>query len=308
MITSDKITDIFCKVDDFCKVFDKFVKINALAPKRPKGKRKYFRANRMSSSEIITIMIVFHFSGYKCFKHFYLDKVCTDMTDLFPNLVSYNRFTELERTVIVPLILFIKRCCMGKCTGINFIDSTALRVCRNQRIHIHKVFKGLAERGQCSMGWFYGFKLHLICNEKGELLSFMVTPGNVDDREPLRNKTFIDDLFGKLVGDKGYISKDLFSCLFSDGIQLITKLRNNMKGALMDVNDKILLRKRAIIETINDELKNIAQIEHSRHRSVANFTVNLMAGLGAYSFFPKKPMIQLEREPYGHEAIQLSLF
>ena len=107
----------------------------------------------------------------------------------------------------------------------------------------------------------------------GELLSFMVTPGNVDDREPLKNKTFVELLFGKLVGDK------------------------------------ILLRKRAIIETTNDELKNIAQIEHSRHRSVTGFTVNLMAGLAAYSFFPKKPMIAVERiEPEENGLIQLSLF
>lgn len=96
---------------------------------------------------------------------------------------------------------------------------------------------------------------------------------------------------------------------FVDGIQLITKLKSNMKGQLMTVSDKILLRKRALIETINGELKNIAQIEHSRHRSVVGFTVNLMAGLAAYSFFPKKPMIDVERvPPYENGVIQLSLF
>jgi hypothetical protein len=159
------------------------------------------------------------------------------------------------------------------------------------------------------MGWFYGFKLHLICNEKGDLLNFMVTPGNVDDREPLRNKSFIEQIFGKLVGDKGYICKDLFSKLFVDGIQLITKLKNNMKGQIMTISDRILLRKRALIETINDELKNMAQIEHSRHRSVVGFTVNLMAGLAAYSFFPKKPMIDVDRvSPYENGLIQLSFF
>jgi hypothetical protein len=158
------------------------------------------------------------------------------------------------------------------------------------------------------MGWFYGFKLHLICNEKGDLLNFMVTPGNVDDREPLRNKSFIEQIFGKLVGDKGYICKDLFSKLFVDGIQLITKLKNNMKGQIMTISDKILLRKRALIETINDELKNMAQIEHSRHRSIAGFTVNLMAGLAAYSFFPKKPMIDVERvSPYENGVVQLEI-
>jgi len=310
MITEDKITEIFCMADDFCKVYDKFVKVNGLRPKRSKKGRKYHRDYKMSDAEVITIMILFHLSGFKCFKHFYTEYVTKHMTNLFPSLVSYNRFTELERKVIVPFILFLKKRLMGSCTGISFVDSTALRVCRNQRIHIHKVFKGLAQRGQCSMGWFYGFKLHLICNEKGELLSFMLTPGNVDDREPLTNSAFIENISGKLMGDKGYISKGLFEKLFVDGIQLVTKLRNNMKGALMTIGDKLLIRKRALIETINDELKNMAQVEHSRHRSVSGFIANLIAALSAYHFFPKKPMIDIERyeESYDGGAIQLSLF
>ena len=135
------------------------------------------------------------------------------------------------------------------------------------------------------MGWFYGFKLHLVCNERGELLSFMLTPGNVDDRDPLRNSSFLENISGKLVGDKGYISKGLFEKLFIDGIQLLTKLRSNMKGALMTVADKILVRKR-----------------------VANFTVNLIAGLSAYCFFPKKPMIALDRCNTIDDYNQLTLF
>lgn len=253
-------------------------------------------------------MILFHFSGYRCLKHFYVGHVCPHMLHLFPRPVSYNRFTELEKKVAVPLILFLKKCLMGRCTGISFVDSTALRVCRKQRIHLHRVFRGLAQRGQCSMGWFYGFKLHLVCNEKGELLSFMLTPGNIDDRDPLKNSAFLENISGKLVGDKGYISKGLFEKLFVDWIQLLTKVRSNMKGALMTVADKILLRKRAIIECVNDELKNMAQIEHSRHRSVANFAVNLVAALSAYCFFPKKPMIDLCRSYPLALYNQLSLF
>ena len=292
-IAKDKITEFFCMTDDFCHIYDRFIKINGLAPKRDKSKRKYHRDGILSDAEVITMMIQFHLCGYKCLKHFYLNEVCENMTDLFPHTVSYNRFVELERKVAIPFILFVKKCCMGACTGISFVDSTALRVCRNQRIHLHIV---------------YGFKLHLICNEKGELLNFMVTPGNVDDREPLRNKSFIEQIFGKLVGDKGYICKDLFSKLFVDGIQLITKLKDNMKGQIMTISDKILLRKRALIETISDELKNMAQIEHSRHRSIAGFTANLMAGLAAYSFFPKKPMIDVERvSPYENSVVQLEI-
>ena len=164
-----------------------------------------------------------------------------------------------------------------------------------------------AQRGKCSMGWFFGFKLHLICNEKGELLNFMIMSGDVDDRKPLEYKAFVDLIYGKLVGDKGYIGKNLFEKLFVDGIQLITKLKNNMKGAMMSVSDKLLLRKRAIIETVNDELKNIAQVEHSRHRCFDNFMVNLLGALSAYCFFPKKPTIRVEPVDCMNDR-QLTLF
>ena len=144
------------------------------------------------------------------------------------------------------------------------------------------------------MGWFFGFKLHIVINDKGEILDFLFTQGNVDDREPLKNKNFHDKIFGKLVGDKGYISKTLFDELFINGIHLITKIRKNMKNSLMLLQDKILLRKRALIETVNDELKNICQIEHTRHRSFENFLTNLLSGLIAYSFLDKKPRLNLE--------------
>ena len=97
------------------------------------------------------------------------------------------------------------------------------------------------------MGYFFGFKLHLVINEKGELLNFVITPGNVDDREPLKNKRFIAKLKGKLFGDKGYISAKLTELLFVDGIQLITNIKKNMKNCLMQMSDKILLRKRTYL-------------------------------------------------------------
>lgn len=262
-------------------------------------KRKYHRDSTMSKAEIILILIFFHDSGYRCLKHFYQEKVCKHMRHLFPKVVSYNRFVELEKEVAIPLALFIRKVLLGKCTGISFVDSTPLRVCKNQRIHIHKTFKGIAQRGKCSMGWFFGFKLHLICNECGEILNFMITPGDIDDRKTLEYKSFVDFIYGKLVGDKGYISKNLFQRLFVDGIQLITKLKSNMKsnmkGVLMLLSDKLLLRKRAIIETVNDELNNIARVGHSRHRSFDNFIVNLLGAIAAYCCFPEKPCINLTR-------------
>ena len=144
------------------------------------------------------------------------------------------------------------------------------------------------------MGWFFGFRLHLIINDKGEVLNFMFTPVNVDDREPLYSESFIGNVKGKLCGDKGYIGKQLLEFLFMNGIQLVTKVKNNMKNPLMSVADKIMLCKRTLVESVNDELKNIAQIEHSRHRSFANFITNALSAIAAYCFFPKKPSISLE--------------
>jgi len=194
------------------------------------------------------------------------------------------------------LAIFLKTCCLGKCTGISYIDSTPLRSCHIKREKQHKVFKGIAQKGQCSLGWFYGFKLHIIINDRGEILDFIITFGNVDDRKPLNDMDLHKRIFGKLYGDKGYISKDLFEKLFVDGVHLITKIKKNMKNSLMLLQDKIALRKRALIETVNDELKNICQIEHTRHRSFENFTTNLLSGLIAYSFFDKKPSINLQED------------
>ena len=295
MFTESKVIEIFCLADDFCKFFDALLDRYSIKEEGSAPKRRYCRAPRMSKSEVMLILIMFHASGYRCLKHYYLQYVCAYLRHLFPHPVSYNRFVELEREVALPMAIFIKKVLLGKCTGISFVDSTPLRVCRNPRILMHKVFKGIAARGKCSMGWFFGFKLHLICNEKGELLNFMFTPGDTDDRKPLEDKAFISRIVGKLVGDKGYISRKLLERLFVDGIQLITKLKSNMKGALMSVSDRVLLRKRAIIETVNDELKNIAQIEHSRHRAFHNFVVNLLSGIAAYCLFPKKPTINIER-------------
>ncbi len=194
MLTEDKVIEIFVMADEFCKIFNAMLRRRGLD--KPK-EENYHRDCRMSQAEIIVIMIMFHSSNHKCLKHFYLNEICVRYRHLFPQTVSYNRFTELEKSVVVQFVIFVKKCLLGKCTGISFVDSTLLRVCRNQRIHMHKVFKGIAQRGKCSLGWFYGFKLHLICNDKGEILNFMITPGDVDDREPLKMKSFVEFIYGK---------------------------------------------------------------------------------------------------------------
>lgn len=285
--TEDKITEIFYLTDEFCSEFQKSIQGHLIGNNT---KKKPI----MSQSEVITILIIFHGMQSKNIKHFYLNFVQKHLTHLFPNTVSYNRFVELSQQVILPMTMFLKMQCLGKCTGITYVDSTPIRVCDKKRIKRNKVFKDIATVGKSTMGWFFGFKLHLIVNEKGDILNFVITQGNVDDREPLNDQNFLSKVKGKLYGDKGYISAKLTQILFVDGVQLITGIRNKMKNCLLELKDKILLRKRSIIETINDELKNICQVEHSRHRSFENFISNLISGLIAYSFFPKKPAIKFD--------------
>ena len=286
-LTQNKVTEIFYLVDEFCEEFSKNFD-SYLIGNKPK------RTPKMNNSEVITILILFHFGGFRNFKHFYLFYVKKHMETEFPSTVSYNRFVELSQSVCIHMTLFLKTCCLGECTGISFVDSTPLRVCKNKRIKRNKVFKGIATTGKSTMGWFYGFKLHLIINDKGEILNFVITQANTDDREPLKNKKFVSKIKGKLYADKGYIGKALTELLFIDGLHLITSIRNNMKNVLMELKDKILLRKRSVIETVNDELKNICQIEHSRHRSFNGFITNTIAALIAYSFFAKKPAIKFQ--------------
>lgn len=294
MLSSHKIREIFFIIDEFDKNFEKIVSDHSLVQNTDLKQRN--RKSTLSDSEVMTILILFHSGHYRDLKHYYINHVKKHMKSEFPQTVSYNRFVELQKKVVVKLAIFLKMFCLGKCTSISYIDSTPIRVCHIKREKQHKVFKGFAQKGQCSLGWFYGFKLHLIINDKGEILNFIITSGNIDDRKPLSDMNLHKRIFGKLFGDKGYISKDLFEQLFIDGVHLITKIKKNMKNSLMLLQDKIALRKRALIETVNDELKNICQVEHTRHRSFDNFVTKLLSGLIAYSFFDKKPSINLQED------------
>ena len=289
----NKVTEFFVEADDFCREFEQEITQHLVEAKR-KGSR--LRKSKLSDAEIISLLILLHYGQFSNLKAFYTQYVCVHLADLFPDLVSYNRFVELKKKVAVPLMMFLKTKGLGKCRGISFIDSTHLKVCPNRRLHQHKTFQNVAERGFCSIGWFYGFKLHLIINDRGEIIAFFLTKGNVDDRDFKVMKSMTQHMFGKLFADKGYVSKKLSDLLFGHGIQLVAKPKKNMKNVNLSPNDKILLRKRAIIESVNDELKNICKIQHTRHRSVGNFLINLMAALSAYCFFPKKPSLNIEFE------------
>ena len=290
----DNLTELYCHIDDFYQQFKPEFEKQLI-----ENGRKRVRACKLSVPEIMTILVLFHQLRYRQFKGFYYHHMLGMMKGYFPNLPSYSRFIELIPRSIMPLCVYLKSL-MGHCTGISFIDATKLSVCHNKRIKRHKVFKGIAERGKTSMGWFYGFKLHAVINHHGELLVVRVTRGNTDDRVPLKQGR-ADDLFGKLFGDRGYVSQELKEKLLEDDIDFMTKLRKNMKKQTLDPFDEGLLNQRSLIETVFDELKNLCQIEHSRHRSVSGFAANLLAGLIAYCWFPLKPSLK-NVSAYGQVA------
>jgi len=283
----DNLTELYCLMDDFCKEFEPWLNARLLTD----GHRKRLRVAGLSLAELMTLVVLFHQIRYRQFKAFYLNHVCMHLRREFPGLPSYQRCLELMPRCAVALAALFETL-KGHCTGISIIDSTPIAVCDNLRIRRHRVFKEIAQRGKSSTGWFFGFKLHAAINHLGELLGLRLTPGNIDDRAPVLD--LMKGLFGKLYADKGYLSKKLTEKLRCTGVDLITKVKRNMKPAQHTPFDAALLRQRSLIETVFDELKNLCQIEHSRHRSLSNFIVNLLAGAVAYCLMPNKPRLPLQ--------------
>lgn len=275
------LTIIFCYIDDFCNELDKYLLQDTSNRGRP---------STMTRSEILTICTFYHHSKFKTFKDYYKVYIKGYYKGAFGNVVSYSRFTELAQENAAFLGMFAISL-NAIATGISYIDSTPIVVCNNRRIHAHKVLKGVAQRGKSSMGWFYGLKLHVVINDKGEIINFAITPGNVDDRDLSVIAKVTNGLWGKLFGDRGYISKKLFEELWSRGVQIITRLKQNMANILMPLEDKMLLKKRGIVESVINLLKTFFNLEHTRHRSVLGFFANIFSCIAAYAFHSNKPSL-----------------
>lgn len=290
------LLELYCSVDDFVKLALPEIEKQLIE----EGVKKRIRPTTLSTSEIMTILIYFHYSHYRHFKAYYCDYVCTQLRSEFAHLLSYKRFVALIPRAFLALTAYLQSL-QHTSEGIAFVDSTSIAVCHPKRISRHRVFKGLAALGKTTKGWFYGFKLHLICNHRGELVACHITPGNIDDRRPLPLMT--KNLFGKLFGDKGYISQALFEKLMVQGLQLVTGIKKKMKNKLLPLWDKLLLRKRSLIESVNNQLKNVFQAEHSRHRSPLNGLLNILTAVIAFIHYPNKPSLNLTQQ----EIIQLQL-
>jgi hypothetical protein len=277
------ITALYCCLDDFCEVFADW-EAHQLIP----SEQTRQRCGKLSRAEMLFIVVLFHLSPYKNFKTFYLYGIGHQHRACFGDLPHYDRFVSLMPRLFVPLMVLLHSL-SGEQTGVYFADSSKLAVCHNRRIDRHKVFDGLAARGKTSMGWFYGLKLHFVINHKGQIMALKITPGNTADSTVLEE--IAKHLSGKLYADKGYISRALFSKLWQRGLHLITGIRRNMRNHLMPLADKLMLRKRFVIETVLDTLKSEMGLEHSRHRSVKNAMVHILSCLVAYAFRPGKPSI-----------------
>ena len=285
------IVSLFCEIHDFFMMYETHLSTQC-PPDTPPETRGCLR--RMHPSEVMTILIAFHQSNYRTFKHFYLKHICVYYRAEFPQLVSYSRFVQLKKEVLRRLTVYLSTH-TGTCRGLSFVDSTRLRVCDNKRISSHKVFaEKVTERGKTSMGRFYEFKLHLIINDTGDILDVALTPGNIDDRRPLWGMNPETSLHGSLYGDRGYISQDLREKLRRHGINLVYKVRKNMDPLEVSASDEVLLKKRVLVESVIKELKTQTVLEHSRHRSFDNFYVNVFSALIAYQLSENKPALNFD--------------
>ena len=304
ILNTTKLTEIFIECDDFTKALEKYFDTHGLP--NPKGEK--LKADRkMNKSEMMAIVIFYHYSGFKCFKWYYNIVIRIMLKSYFPNAFSYNRFILLMSELNLYLITFIAAFKLAAPTEANYIDSKKLVVCHNQRIKQNKVFKGLAKRGKSSTGWFYGFKIHLIINHLGQIVLFNITQGNVADNNHKLLKHIADNFQGFLFGDKGYISKIALD-LKQKGVFMITKLRNNMKPHRLLPKQKYYLKHRGLIESTFEILKHIFDIEHSRNRSQPNYFANILSAIVAYTFWDKPPSIPTYQEKMNcNEIKQLDL-
>lgn len=289
-MSEDKLIEIFIQVDDFCQDFLPALEKSLIDD----GTKKRQRSRSLDMSEIMSIYLFYHHCRFRHFKHFYKHFVCVYLRSYFPGVVSYSRFIQWTPDALMVLMCFVLRKCLGQSTGMQYIDSTPLVVSHNRRINQHKTFKGLAKRGKTSVGWFFGFKLHLIINDLGEIVAFFITPGNVSDVNQKVVEKLTKNIWGQLFGDRGYVSKKLRELLKERGIELISKRRKNMKPQALPIFDRMKLAQRSIIECSIDALKNQAYIEHSRYRSFGGLLINVLGAIAAFHFTDKKPKPRFE--------------
>ncbi len=296
IINEIELVKLYCQIDQFCKKFIPIWQKNLMqsSKKTDNFRIRRYRKDCLNYSEIITILILYNSSSYSCFKYFYLDFVAKDLKEFFPKLPHYSRFTIMQKKAFIPMLSFLLYLCKkSRRTGLYYIDSTYMAVCRNQRIYSHKTFKNIAKRGKTSIGWFFGFKLHIVINQIGEIMNLNVTKGNVSDSKVA--SSIAKNLFGKLFGDKGYLGKELYEYLLKNNLELFTKVRKNMKPKIISRINQFLLSKRGIVETVIGQFKTRYNMISTRYRSISNYFMNIISAVTAYQLNPRKPRINMHQ-------------
>ncbi len=284
-----KVIQIFCELDDFINAVEKFMGHKLIGSSSPQSVHR----PDISLSEMMCIEILYHLSGYKCFQYYYEQMVEQGaLKSYFPSAPSYSRFVQLKPRMLPLIVMYLNCCRLGQLCGVYYADSTRIAVCHNRRIRRNRVFYGKARQGRSSIGWFYGFKLFLVVNAFGQIIKVLFTTGNVADNNTDHLLRLFDKLKGWVFADKGFIvPQKTRERLLQKGLHLITNIRANMKNRLMNYQQKILLKKRGMIDSIYDILKSVCDIEHTRHRSPVNAVINVFAAICAYSFLDRLPNI-----------------
>ncbi len=282
MTITDQLVHMFCQIDDFCKELDQYTE--HLLPEGQQTKKRGPKQS-LSLSEIMTILMMFHHVRFRDFKTYYQYYVKRFWQREFSDFPSYSRFITIMKQAIFPMTLFT---CInsGQRTGIYYIDSSCLPVCHIKRSKRHKTFADIAGYGRTSVAWFFGLKLHIVINDRGELIAFKITQGQRHDNREAAN--LLKTLEGLAFGDKGYIGKKLFDELMQNGLKFITRKRKNMRADSLSGYEQQLLNQRGIVETVIGHLKHHYQIWHTRHRSVLNAMTHLITALAAYAVTPLK--------------------
>lgn len=268
------IITVYYLIDNFCKIYEEWTRYNLLSTNQQR-----YRIGKLSLAELITIVIYFYLSPCKDFKNYYLYYLPHKYKGYF-NLPCYSRIVQLWPRLILPLSIMLQLL-RGEDTGTYFIDSTKLSICHAKRTSSNRVFGKIAKVGMSSYGWFMGFKLHLIINNKAEIIAIKITKANRTDLSVLESIT--QKITGKVFGDKAYICKELWFKLYSRNLRMITNIRKDMKNYLLELEDKAMLWKRVLIESVFNILKNRMNLEHTRHRSPVNFLVHILACVTSYA-------------------------
>lgn len=289
LLTDTKLIEIFCDCHDFCVFFEQWQKSKMI--EMSSSQRKPTRETGLHLSECMCIMILYHLSGIKCFQYYYQNLVIKEMKEYFPNLPCYERFVQLIPRTTLALFLFTNTFRIGRSLGCYYADSKKLPVCDNLRIKSNKVFRGIACRSKSSTGWFYGLKLFLVINAYGEVMQCLITPAGIADNNFELMKKIFKNIKGHVFADKGFLSKLAFEHFYHLGLKIVTTIRKNMKNKLMPMYEKLCRMKRGVIESVNDILMTICDIDHTRHRSPINAIAHAYAGVAAYTYLDKLPSI-----------------